>query len=51
MIKKIIKFFLPNFIIKIRENFLINKELKKFSNMDMKEVFSDIYQSKYWTQN
>ena len=49
MIKKIIKFFLPNFIIKIRENFLINKELKKFSNMDMKEVFSDIYQSKYWT--
>ena len=49
MIKKVIKFFLPKFIIKIRENFLINKKLKKFSEMEIKEIFSDIYLSKYWT--
>ena len=49
MIKKLIKFFLPKFIIKMRENFLINKKLKKFSEMEIREIFSDIYLSKYWT--
>ena len=49
MIKKIIKFFLPNFIIKTREKYLIRQKLKKFSKMSMREVFSDIYLSKFWT--
>ena len=49
MIKKIIKFFLPNFIVKTREKYLIRQKLNKFSKMTMREVFSDIYLSKFWT--
>ena len=38
MIKKLIKKFLPNFILKYRERYILYNARKKFFNMDLKEL-------------
>ncbi len=48
MIKKLIKKFLPNFILKYRERYILYNARKKFSNMDLKDVFKEIYLKKMW---
>ena len=48
MIKKFIKKFLPNFVLKYKERYNLYKERKKFSNMDLKDVFKEIYLKKMW---
>ena len=49
MIKKIIKFFIPDFILKFLLNYFIKKEKKKFNKLNTNEVFNLIYKNKIWT--
>ena len=49
MIKKILKKILPNFIIKLRQNYIFNQDIKKFSTMKTNEIFQEIYKKKLWS--
>ena len=47
--KRILKVLLPNFVLKIYTNFLLNIKRNKFSKMTTKEVFKEIYEKKLWS--
>jgi len=49
MIKKIIKKFIPNLILRYREKILIEKMRIKFSKMEQYEIFREIYLNKLWS--
>ena len=49
MIKKIIKKFIPKSVLKFKEKILIKKIRNKFSKMNNKEIFEEIYLKKLWT--
>ena len=49
MIKKIIKILIPNFILKIYLNSIINARKNKFSKMTTKQIFKEIYEKKIWS--
>ncbi len=44
-----IKKFLPNFILKYKERYNLYIRRKRFSNMDLKDVFKEIYLKKMWS--
>ena len=49
MIKKILKKIIPDFLIQLRQDFILKKDLNKFSKMKAKEVFKEIYLKKLWS--
>lgn len=49
MIKKIIKKFIPNIILKYREKIMIKQMRLKFSKMKTYDVFKEIYLNKLWS--
>ena len=49
MIKKIIKKFIPDIILKYRERIMIKQMRLKFSKMKTYDVFKEIYQNKLWS--
>ena len=49
MTKEIIKKFIPKSILKFREKIIIKKTRNKFSKMDNKEIFKEIYLKKLWS--
>ena len=49
VIKKILKKIIPDFLIQLRQDFILKKDLNKFSKMKVKEVFKKIYLKKLWS--
>ena len=48
MLKKIVKKFIPNIILKYREKYIIKKARNRFSKMKNHEIFKEIYLNKLW---
>ncbi len=49
MIKKVIKYFLPNFFLKYLKKILIFKRLFKYKRLSNEDIFRDIYNNKLWS--
>ena len=49
MIKKIIKFLLPNFLIKMLKKILISLKLLRYKKMSNQKIFEEIYNKKLWS--
>lgn len=49
MIRKIIKKFIPNFILKYRARYAVNKTRNKFVKMKRYEIFKEIYLKQLWS--
>ena len=49
VIKKILKKIIPDLLIQLRQDFILKKDLNKFSKMKAKEVFKEIYLKKLWS--
>ena len=50
-IKKILKNLIPNIFFILKNNYQIYLERKKFSNMNLKDIFKEIYVQKMWSSN
>ncbi len=49
MIKKILKKIIPEKILKFRRDFLNKRKEKRYSSMQIKDIFKEIYQKQLWT--
>ena len=49
IVKKILKFILPIFVIRFLKNFLINIQKNKFKKMKNEKIFAEIYNKKIWS--
>ena len=49
MIKKIFKKIIPEKFLKLRRDFLSKRKEKRYSSMQLKDVFKEIYNKKLWT--
>ena len=49
MIKKIVKKIIPEKILKLRRDFLSKKQDKRYSSMQIEDIFKEIYHKKLWT--
>jgi len=49
LIKKILKKILPTSILQLKRNYIAKQEIKKFSKMEINEIFEEIYNKKLWT--
>ena len=49
MIKKFLKILAPTFLLKLRQDFILKKNMKKLSKMKLNEIFEEIYQKKLWS--
>ena len=49
IVKKILKFILPIFVIRFLKNFLINIQKNKFKKMKNEQIFAEIYNKKIWS--
>jgi len=47
--KKILKRLIPSYILKLRQDFIYKKDIKKFSKMKINEIFEEIYKKKLWS--
>jgi len=48
MFKQIIKKFIPNFILKYREKYIIRRIRNRYAKLDTYEIFKQIYLNKLW---
>ena len=49
MIKKIFKKIIPEKFLKLRRDFLSKRKEKRYSSMQLEDVFKEIYNKKLWT--
>ena len=49
IVKKVLKFVLPIFVIQFLKNFLIIIQKNKFKKMKNEQIFAEIYNKKIWT--
>lgn len=50
MMRKIIKKFIPNFILDYKNKYITKQTRKKFSKMNQYEIFKEIYLKKLWSE-